>query len=1208
MHRHSFHASRWVTPHLSQRVCSAVAACLFLFVMLAPSASAQQELDSVFGDFGTVEKVDDESESVEREAGEGTIRGHVVHQETGAPVAGVTVIVVWPDDGSGPSGRQEVLTTDFDGMYLLPSVPPGRYELSFVKSGFRTAKMVDFEVQPDQENVANFPLPPVGEAAAGGVMNLDEFVVTADTVGEMMQGIELRLESDQILDVFTGEDFSKYAASDVAEALKRVAGVTVVEGRFAVIRGLEERYSSTTFNGAPVPSPDPLRQSVPLDLFPSDVVTGLTIAKSFEAANPGNSGAGSIDVGTFGYPEEFTAKLSVGAGFNENANDEFFAYDNNSPIGDEVTNNINLIETDVSGSVGGRRDFWGRDFAFKFVAAHEQDYDSAIGILHSREPELPTCETASGFAVRCLASNADAVVKSGGLALGELNLSGGRFQSTVSQDRERLTLFGGFGFDLDREGDHRVDGTVFYTKNDIENVERIDDGVIAGFDYENTPTFNFGSPNLLYNWKATDGTALATFGSPLARLREVEQLADGPLSISPLVIGRSLTADRELGIYQLNGEHDFGALVEDFRFDWVANYATTSQNEKGFEMRYWYEPYSAAEFDEDNLPVPDQFPPQVSDFPVDEFGPGSFRTNNRDILYNFNAIDEEQWFGRGDFSYEVDTTSWLKLEPLAGFWLEHAERDVKFTDYQGADPDPDAPGVERFFVEGPLESQLGPNVYNAFGLGVLETSRSELERNIFAGSFSLKGTLWEDFDLVAGLRIEDIDITSKNRPFTGLCRNPVGQPAVPLDETRSGDCPDGYLPAIFPQRYVYLDRFDNPNNPFFREDEDFAVFGNQDEILGIDLEPNPLGEAGCPLEDGCVDQLSTEDLLGVLSGKIDETKYLPAISAAYRAPWLEGLTLRAAYSQTTARPSFRELSYYATLEPGEPTRLLGNPFLKLSDVDSYDTRVEYVWGGGDLLAFSFFYKTIDKPIEVIQLSDYTVVDFPLFEGPFRVYRNNENEADLLGIELEAQVTLGQIPRALGTQSDWLFFLDYFSIGANFAYIDAEVKRSEFERAFGGEFYREAGETVEKDANGASILGSGRLPKKRRLFNQPEWTANGNISFNQPDWGTRVTLSVFGISDVLQSAGSARVDRSGQPQGLTLDRFIDDFYQLDIVGSQAFGIPHVPGTWTVSASVKNLTDTERGIIYDKKVVDGSINQRRFKVGRDYSFALQYEWSY
>ena len=135
--------------------------------------------------------------------------------------------------------------------------PVGYYGISFIKSGYRASVIANLEIESGKDKTIDFPLPRTEVTASGDVLDLGEYVVEASVVGELMNNLELRLESDQQLNLLSAEDFSKFAASDVADALKRVAGVNVVEGQFAVIRGLEDRYSSTLYNGAPVPSPGP---------------------------------------------------------------------------------------------------------------------------------------------------------------------------------------------------------------------------------------------------------------------------------------------------------------------------------------------------------------------------------------------------------------------------------------------------------------------------------------------------------------------------------------------------------------------------------------------------------------------------------------------------------------------------------------------------------------------------------------------------------------------------------------------------------------------------------------------------------------------------------------------------------------------------------------------------------------------------------------
>ena len=78
------------------------------------------------------------------------------------------------------------------------------------------------------------------------------------------------------------EQISKSGDSDAAGALKRVTGLTLVDGKFIFIRGLGERYSSTLLNGLNLPSPDPTRRVVPLDLFPTSVLSDAVVSKTFD--------------------------------------------------------------------------------------------------------------------------------------------------------------------------------------------------------------------------------------------------------------------------------------------------------------------------------------------------------------------------------------------------------------------------------------------------------------------------------------------------------------------------------------------------------------------------------------------------------------------------------------------------------------------------------------------------------------------------------------------------------------------------------------------------------------------------------------------------------------------------------------------------------------------------------------------------------------
>ena len=111
-------------------------------------------------------------------------------------------------------------------------------------------------------------------------------------------------ESSEVGAFLTVEDLQRTGDPSAAEALTRVTGLTVVEGRFVYVRGLGERYSSALLNGSPLPSPEPLQRVVPLDLFPASVLESVTVQKTYSTNYPGEFGGGVIDLRTIDAPKD----------------------------------------------------------------------------------------------------------------------------------------------------------------------------------------------------------------------------------------------------------------------------------------------------------------------------------------------------------------------------------------------------------------------------------------------------------------------------------------------------------------------------------------------------------------------------------------------------------------------------------------------------------------------------------------------------------------------------------------------------------------------------------------------------------------------------------------------------------------------------------------------------------------------------------------
>ncbi len=120
--------------------------------------------------------------------------------------------------------------------------------------------------------------------------------------------------SREVVSVLTQADIARTGEGDIAGALQRLSGLSVVGGRFVYVRGLGERYSLALLNGLPIPSPDPLRRVIPLDIFPTSILASSVVQKSYSANFPGEFGGGVINLTTRAIPEEsfFTVSGSFG--------------------------------------------------------------------------------------------------------------------------------------------------------------------------------------------------------------------------------------------------------------------------------------------------------------------------------------------------------------------------------------------------------------------------------------------------------------------------------------------------------------------------------------------------------------------------------------------------------------------------------------------------------------------------------------------------------------------------------------------------------------------------------------------------------------------------------------------------------------------------------------------------------------------------------
>ncbi len=137
---------------------------------------------------------------------------------------------------------------------------------------------------------------------------------------------EERRQQPYVAELLGMDQISRAGDSNAASALRRVTGLTLVKDKFIYVRGLGERYSSTLLNGAQVPSPDPTRNVVPMDMFPSGIIESMVVQKSYSPELPAAFGGGNVNIRTVSIPREQIFNISVGTGYNSLSSDDGLDY------------------------------------------------------------------------------------------------------------------------------------------------------------------------------------------------------------------------------------------------------------------------------------------------------------------------------------------------------------------------------------------------------------------------------------------------------------------------------------------------------------------------------------------------------------------------------------------------------------------------------------------------------------------------------------------------------------------------------------------------------------------------------------------------------------------------------------------------------------------------------------------------------------------
>lgn len=233
--------------------------------------------------------------------GNGMISGSVVDLTTGEKLISASIQIVGTKIGT---------MTDIDGQYMIRNLKPGTYSIKVSYVSYATVTIDKIVVKPNEVTKVDVQL-------EQQTTKMQEVVVSAEKINSNENAIlRIQKSSINIVDGISSELIKKNNSSDGTEALKRMTGITISDGKYAFIRGIGDRYNNTQLNESNLPSTDPEKKSFSYDIIPSNIIENLITSKTFTPDKPGDFSGGLIQIKTIEFPQAMLLNFSATGSYN----------------------------------------------------------------------------------------------------------------------------------------------------------------------------------------------------------------------------------------------------------------------------------------------------------------------------------------------------------------------------------------------------------------------------------------------------------------------------------------------------------------------------------------------------------------------------------------------------------------------------------------------------------------------------------------------------------------------------------------------------------------------------------------------------------------------------------------------------------------------------------------------------------------------------
>lgn len=245
--------------------------------------------------------------------------GGIIRSNSGTPLASASIST------TTNAGDEVSATTNADGLYEI-ELPRGTYALKVSHPDYTATSMNDLRVMADlgtaaSVNLASNSAPKVEIGAPVFEQPAEEMLISG-SYKRVDSSLDVERFSANVVDAMDMTQIARVGDADVAGAIQRLVGVSVTGSKYANLRGLDGRYISSTLNGFLMPSTDPMRRDVQLDIFPSNILEGIEVQKSYSADLLGTTTGGQLKINTRGLPDGLSNKASVSLGVNTSVTGE----------------------------------------------------------------------------------------------------------------------------------------------------------------------------------------------------------------------------------------------------------------------------------------------------------------------------------------------------------------------------------------------------------------------------------------------------------------------------------------------------------------------------------------------------------------------------------------------------------------------------------------------------------------------------------------------------------------------------------------------------------------------------------------------------------------------------------------------------------------------------------------------------------------------